>query len=77
MAKFHKIWSHWYQHVKLALKCDQMARSFVYVWPFTTLKNLPNSNLFFAKAVSKFCRVLNKPKKNFSGIINLLPFHER
>ena len=44
-------------------QCDQMARLFFNIWPFTSMKTFPNGKLNLPKSVQKiFPKIKNLPK---------------
>ena len=45
---------------KLRNQCDQMARSFFNIWPFTTVKVCPKAH---------FCQILNESSKNCPSVL--------
>ena len=48
-------------------QCDQKARVFFNLWPFTTMKNCPIPNKI-AKVSFKLCKRLNKPSQNYQRL---------
>ena len=52
----------------LGRQCDQMAKLFFNVWPFTTIKICPKSQKF-ANVALKFCKGQNKPSSNCHGLL--------
>ena len=60
-------------HLFGARGCDQMARLFFNIWPFTTVNICPIPILKIAKVGLKCCQILTNRKNCSKILLNFLP----